>query len=370
MLDEFISLNRDEIIARTRTRVKVRAIPESCELELDNGIPMFLDQLWEALRLALSSDSVDHDEIRRSASHHGYDLLRMGLTVGQVVHDYGDICQAITELAIEQDKSISADEFKTLNLCLDDAVAAAVTAYSRTREHGILTEENERMGVLAHEMRNLLSAAILSFDLLKSGRVPLAGSVAKLHSRSLVGLRDLIDRSLADVRLNAGMTRSEPICVAQLVEEVGLAALMRAEAGDVRFSVMSVDPDVTIEGDRPVVAAALANLLQNAIKFTCKGGAVSLRASATADRVLFEVADECGGLPPGRSEDLFTSFTQRSVDRSGLGLGLSICLRAARANHGELQVRDLPGKGCVFTLELPRKPPPASVDEQSAEGPP
>jgi hypothetical protein len=85
-----------------------------------------------------------------------------------------------------------------------------------------------------------------------------------------------------------------------------------------------------------------------------------LTVRATADRVLFEVEDECGGLPPGKAEDLFQPFEQRASDRSGLGLGLSICRRAAKASDGDLRVRDMPGTGCVFTLDLPRKPPPSS----------
>jgi hypothetical protein len=118
---------------------------------------------------------------------------------------------------------------------------------------------------------------------------------------------------------------------------------------------MSVDRSVTIEGDRQILAAALSNLLQNAFKFTRTHGSIFLRIRATEDRVLFEVEDECGGLPPGKSEELFRPFEQRGVDRSGVGLGLSICLKAAKANAGELHVRDVPGKGCVFTLDLPRK---------------
>jgi signal transduction histidine kinase len=122
--------------------------------------------------------------------------------------------------------------------------------------------------------------------------------------------------------------------------------------------VTSVDPTVTVEGDRQTLAALISNLLQNAFKFTRDHGDVALTARATADRVLFEVEDECGGLPPGKTDDLFRPFEQRGSDRSGVGLGLSICFKAAKANGGEIRVRDLPGKGCVFTLDLPRKPPP------------
>jgi signal transduction histidine kinase len=358
VLSDFVALNRDVIISGTRARVARRATSEPNELELQNGIPIFLDQLADALRLAETSNVTDNEQISRSAGRHGHDLLRMGLTIGQVVHDYGDVCQTITSLAVEQKVPITTEDFQTLNLCLDDAIAEAVTEFSRIRESKIAAQEMERLGFLAHEQRNLLNAAMLSYEMIKTGRVAMGGSTGLVLGRSLLGLRDLVDRSLTDVRLDAGIERLELICVAELVDEIEIGASLQAQVRRVSFAATSVDRTVTIEGDRQIISAAVSNLLQNAFKFTRTGGAVSLTVHATPDRVLFEVEDECGGLPPGKPEDLFRSFTQHSHDRTGLGLGLSICRKAAAASRGEVHVRDLPGKGCVFTLDLPRKPPP------------
>lgn len=358
MLSDFVAKNRDAIIAGTRARVARRAWPAPNELELEDGIPIFLEQLADALRLAETSPVAENEAISRSAGQHGLDLLRMGLTIGQVVHDYGDVCQTITGLAVEQRVPISTEEFKTLNLCLDDAIAEAVTEFSRLRERTIAEQETERLGFLAHEQRNLLNTAMLAFEMIKTGRVAVGGSTGQVLGRSLLGIRDLIDRSLTDVRLDAGLERRELICVAELVDEIEIGASLQAQVRRLQFSTMSVDRTVTIEADRQIIAAVVANLLQNAFKFTRKDGAVLLAVRATADRVLFEVEDECGGLPPGKSEDLFRSFSQQGQDRSGLGLGLFICRKAAHASAGEIYVRDVPGKGCVFTLDLPRKPPP------------
>ena len=358
MLDAFIASNRTSIIARVQARVALRTSPKPSDLELRNGIPVFLDQLGDALRLERAGEMVDHHQIGESASLHGHDLLRMGLTIGQVVHDYGDVCQTITEMALEQEAPISGEDFRTLNLCLDDAIAEAVTEYSRERERVIVERGTERLGVLAHEMRNLLNTAMLSFESIQRGRVAPGGSTALVHGRSLMGLRDLIDRSLADVRLDAGIENMERISVAEFIGEVEIGASMQAEARAINLAITSVDRTVTIEGDRQILAAAISNLLHNAFKFTPEHGNVSLRAGATADRVLFDVEDECGGLAPGKTEHLFRPFEQRGADRSGVGLGLSICLKAAKANGGEIRVRNVPGKGCVFTLDLPRKPPP------------
>jgi signal transduction histidine kinase len=357
MLDDFIAANHDSIIARAKARAALRT-PKPHGPELANGVPVFLHQLGEALRLARSTGKIDHEQISASAGRHGHDLLRMGLSIRQVVHDYGDVCQVITELAVQAKTPISGEEFRTLNLCLDDAIAAAVTEYARQRESSITNHGTERLGFLAHELRNLLNTATLSFDSIRSGRVAVGGSTSLVHSRTLLGLRDLIDRSLAEVRLDAGVEHSERISAFEFVEEVEISALLEAQSRGVHLTVAPIDRTITIQGDRQILAAAVSNLLQNAFKFTRKQSHVSLSVRATAERVFFDIEDECGGLPPGKQEDLFRPFEQRGSDRSGAGLGLTICLKAAKANAGEIHVRDLPGKGCIFTLELPRLPPP------------
>jgi signal transduction histidine kinase len=363
MLDTFIVSNRDAIIRRALRRVasKRGPTPDAMEMGQTNGIPAFLDQLCEALRLAKSTAVVNHDQIRETAGRHGHDLLRMGLTIAQVVHVYGEVCQGITELVVETDAAISADEFRTLNLCLDDAIAQAVTEYARHRERAITDLGTERLGILAHEMRNALNTSMLSFDSIKSGRVAAGGSTGVLHARSLLALRALVDRSLADVRLDSGIEHVERISVAEFIEEVDIGASLQAEARGLHFTVVSVGRAVTIEGDRQILAAVVSNLLENAFKFTRRQGNVSLKVTATVDRVLFDVADECGGLLPGQAEDLARPFQPRGSDRSGLGLGLSICFKAAKASGGDLRVRNLPSTGCVFTLDLPRKPPSSSL---------
>ena len=111
-----------------------------------------------------------------------------------------------------------------------------------------------------------------------------------------------------------------------------------------------------IEVDRQIVHAALANLVQNAFKYTRPRSNISLRAHATRDRIFIDIEDECGGLPGGDPQKLFRPFERRGSDRTGLGLGLAISRRGVEANGGRVGVRDLPGKGCVFSIELPRAP--------------
>ncbi len=356
MLGEFLATHRDELLARARLRVAARNVPQSTELELSYGLPVFLDQLRIALRRAGSHEGSDHSELERTAGHHGHDLFQKGLTVAQVVHDYGDLCQAITGLAFERGTPISADDFRTLNLCLDDAIAGAVTEFGRQRERALTLEGTEHLGVLAHEMRNYLNTAMLAFAAIKKGVVAVGGSTGSVLERNLIGLQTLIDRSFADVRLEAGLETRERVSVREVIEEVEIGAALFAESNQLVLVVKSVDASVVVEADRQILAAAITNLLQNAFKFTRPGTKIVLRASTTSTRVFIDVEDECGGLPLGKRESLLKPFVQRGHDRTGLGLGLSICVKAMQTMAGELRVRDLPGKGCVFTIDLPKLP--------------
>src|SRR5688572_15130101 len=373
MLHEFLATNRADLIDRCRLKVAQRRAPKPSDAELEHGIPHFLDQLIKTLRTEQTAaplqsrtisgesggDGSGLSEIGSTAAQHGRELLQDGVTVDQVVHSYGNLCQGITDLAFEQEAPVGVDEFRTLNRCLDNAIADSVSEFAYQRD--LLLEDagvhalNERLGFFAHELRNLIQKVTLAVSALKAGNVGLAGATGAVLDRSLIGLRNLVDRSLADVRVSAGMPpRRELIPLAAFIGEVKISAALEAQARGCGLDVPDVAPGIAVEGDRELLFSAVGNLLQNAFKFTEQSTEVVLHAHAVGDRVLIEVEDCCGGLPPGDAERMFKPFAQGSSDKSGLGLGLSICRRSVEANGGVLSVRNIPGSGCVFTLDLPR----------------
>jgi signal transduction histidine kinase len=353
MLHEFLSANRSAIIARTRARVAARAAPQATEAELASGIPLFLDQLIHALRLSDAPPGA----IEESAIEHGRALLRQGFTVAQVVHDYGGVCHAVTELAAETDAPITAAEFQTFNQCLDDAIAQAVTGYAEQRERSITEEGRARSGELVHELRNALGAAMLAFETITAGSVGTRGSTAALLGRCLRRMTEIVDSSVAAVRLEAGLRAPERMSLRDFVEEIEVGASLEATARGLTFAVSPAPVGVDVKVDPQLFGAAVSNLLKNAFKFTRPHGRVALNVTSTEDRVQIDVEDECGGLPPGKADELFRPFEQRSKDRTGLGLGLSISRRSVEADGGEIRVQDRPGIGCVFTIDLPRLAP-------------
>lgn len=376
-MHEFLARNRDELIARCAAKVARRPNRGATAQQLANGIPQFLEQLActlqaeergnpaEGRRISgpAGGDGAALSSIGRSAAAHGRALMDLGYTVDQVVHDYGDLCQAITELAVERAMPVSVQQFRTLNRCLDNAIADAVTEFSARRDVSVSrrqsADHNERLGVLCHELRNHLHTAWLAYEALESGRVPVGGSTGALVRRSLGALQTLLDRSLEDVRHAAGaggtLPVERPFPLAQLIADARLVAELHASSAGCTLSMPAVDGTIAIAGNRDHLLAALVNLVQNAFKFSHPRSEVVVHAHADGDRVRIDVKDHCGGLPRNFAERMFRAFTQGGADRSGLGLGLSIAQKSIEADGGRLLVRDLPGTGCVFTIELPRR---------------
>ncbi len=354
MLYEFVTTYRDAIIDRAREKLTARPWPAASAEELENGVPLFLTQLSEKLRAESAGTPHPHGAIGSTATLHGRDLLALGFTVSQVVHDYGDICQAITELALAQNAPITTEEFRILNACLDTAIAEAVTEHARITAESRSTEELERSGQLAHETRDLLNTAILAYQTLKLGTVAINGNTGALLGRSLMGLRDLVDSTLSEIRIAANLQRRARVLVTPFLGDLAVAGRLHAESRGLHFAVELGDAAWAVTADPQLLASAVTNLLNNAFKFTPAGGRVVLRARTNNQgHLLIEVEDECGGIPDSVGDPFQAFGERRGTDRTGLGLGLSIARDAIRAHGGEIDFHNVHGKGCVFTIDLP-----------------
>jgi signal transduction histidine kinase len=373
MMHEFLARHRVDLIARCRDKVAQRPTRSPTAAQLEHGIPLFLEQLIRTLKVEQSADPMHSQEISgpsggvkpfrseigTTAAKHGKDLFNLGYTIDQVVHDYGDLCQSIGDLAVELNEPFEIDEFRTLNRCLDNGIADAVTEFNYERDASISVRQeaalNERLSMFAHELRNHLSTASLAFAAIKLGNVGVNGATGAVLERTLLGLKALINRSLTEVRITAGMpVQHNLFSLSDFVGELRLSASLESQSLGCTFSVGTVDPQLAIDADRDLMLSAVSNLLHNAFKFTHAHTEVQLNAYAAGDRILIDVKDHCGGLPLGDVERLFLPFIQRVDDFRGVGLGLSIARRSVETNGGIVSVRDIPGFGCVFTIDMPR----------------
>jgi hypothetical protein len=221
MLHEFLTSNRQLLINRCRENVAARLEPADTKATIDTGVPLFLQQLVEILRDEQKTDfrGVNSErtpaptEIGRAAALHGAELLRRGCSADQVVHAYGDVCQCVTTLAVEQRVHISADEFRTLNRCLDNAIADAVAAYGSVHQTSIDRQAEtlqQRLIVFSAEHRRLIDIAIQSLAAVKTGNIGLGGATGTLLAHALEELRSLPDRTLPEIRLASPSAQAVP----------------------------------------------------------------------------------------------------------------------------------------------------------------
>ena len=358
MLHQFLSAERKGILELCAKKLTLLADSRTSSAEMEKGLPIFYDELVDVLRKDEENPGRPDDRSTGihtlSASRRGKESLRLGYSISQVVHGYGALCQAVTEyVGANGGEPVYIREFNRLNFCLDVAIAEAVTEFSRIQRENVSKDEIKRLGLLAHELRNSLNVAVMAHQLIKSGRVGLSGNTNHILEDAHERMREIIDRSLSEVRLQGEPTVDLQRCrVYHLISEVRITALYAAQEKDITLEV-DVSPDLEILADPHLITSALSNLVQNAIKFTKAGKTVWIRSLAHAGRISIEVEDECGGLPQGKIEDMFSPYAQKGVDRSGLGLGLTIARRAVELCHGTLSAHDIEGKGCVFKIELP-----------------
>lgn len=215
MLHEFLSANRTELIDRCRVKAAARIAPKATAAELEHGIPMFMDQLIATLRMEQTRPHVDAParlpgaappqttKIGAAAMRHGKELLKQGVTIDAVVHNYGDLCQEVTGLARETGAPIEIEEFRTLNRCLDDAIAGAVTEFSQMHDSALADKSVSVERGLLHELEVHVRAAAGAMAAIKVGNVGVKGATGAMLELSVLSMRRLI----VDAKKTAGSTQ-------------------------------------------------------------------------------------------------------------------------------------------------------------------
>jgi signal transduction histidine kinase len=363
MLYEFLIKERESILAQCKQATLENLGAKQTSVLMEDGLPVIFDQLVEVLRRdhtfgigpESGQDAADNrTSATKAAKDQGKEYLRLDYTVSEVVHSYGALCQAITGTASHKNFKITSTEFRHLNLALDTAIAEAVTEFQKVQTEAVSVAEVKRLGFLAHELRNSLMSASLALEMIESGGVGIRSATSSVLGRSLQRMKELIDTSLTEVRL-----RIEPVAhmqrvrVGDIISDVEATATRDAQNKNLRL-VFDSPGAIELDVDRQLIVSALANLVQNAIKFTRPESVITVRTQEAGNRVLLEVEDECGGIKEEKIEELFRPFTQQDLDRTGVGLGLAISRKAIELNNGTLSAHNHTGKGCVFTIDLPK----------------
>ena len=334
-------------------------MPPPTTAEIDHGVPLFLNQLIPVLQSG--GDRLD-PSIGASAVLHGHDLRSQGLTVSQVVHDYGDICQSMTELAIENwmrrlIPTISGHSTDASTRSIAGAVTTFTSAKASTSDLDHAPSAATSVwpfSFITSEPMN--TATVRVRDLPRAGGVSPA-TPARCSIGVSTGLLELIGRALDDVapgaQNDAVIASTSPTSIHDVRR---IRANCRRQAQGSRFAVTPIAPDMAV-GDRQVLAAVVGNLLQNAFKFTrpCTAGhAAGWRPAPTG--CSFRSRTSAAGCPEATPIQKACSGRSNSAASTAAasGIGLAFSRWGAEANGGRLYARNLRGNGCVFTVDLPR----------------
>ena len=213
MLYKLIKANRELLLSRCAKLSAENGAHSDLQIASLGHVSVFVDQLINALHtehgtpceLGQTSEgptsSAPAVQLSRSAFSHGHELRESNLTIGAVVRNYGNVCQAITGYAIEVDATIDTAEFRTLNWCLDEAIAQAVIAFTTPAppDAGALKDaqlkRDARLDNLAMMTTHIerISDAVAA---LRTGRVGVDGATGALLDTSLNAMRNLVDQGL------------------------------------------------------------------------------------------------------------------------------------------------------------------------------
>ena len=228
---------------------------------------------------------------------------------------------------------------------------------------------NTILAALSHDIRTPLTVLVGLSDALAAS--PLANTPATAQTLA----------SLREQALALGAFANDLIDMARLQSGVALRREWESMQEIVGAAVATLEPQLPshrlridvpaelplVECDAVLAARLVANLLDNALRYTPAGSEIRISASAPAGEMRLQVADDGPGLPPGDAEALFQPFARGQAEGgpSGSGLGLSICRAVAELHCGHIGVTANTPHGCIFEWVLPRRDMPA-IDEEPA----
>jgi len=345
-----LKAKRELLVACWTTKIRGAVSAPLTNAELLDRIPAFVDEVIAALHpsaAALPSTSVH-------AGEHGAQRLRLHFDVREVVREYGLLHECILELATDSGAAISLEEQQVISKWINTGIADALAQYVKRRDAELERQTSEHLGFIAHELRNPLSAARATAHRLRDEPSLRGSTSVALLERSLRRASDMIDNALSHASLKLGVDpKMEAVAVGDLLRDIEQDAGVESQTRGIGLNVLAPGGAV-VTADPRLLRSAVFNLVQNGLKFSSPGSAVTIRVASVPGSVTIAVEDSCGGLPPGKVDELFSPTVQKGDDRSGYGLGLSIARQAVEAHSGRIEVRDIPGTGCVFTIKLPQ----------------
>ena len=247
----------------------------------------------------------------------------------------------LTDAVLDAVPDLTAGEQRELGAAVAHAAVQVLVGDAMERESQRRRREATRLARLAHELRNSVTAARLSLDLLKRRRAVKDGRSARLLESSIEKLRNALEDQLLDEALSTGGLRMAKVHLGPVLAHAQVAA-SELGADDKKVTVLVQQPrkELSVQADPRVVRPALRGLLRAALEVARPGAIIRVGAEAARDKArVAVVVNGCRKLRDKRLPDL---------------PALTFARRAARAHGGSLSARVGPADGCEFRLALPR----------------
>ena len=354
-LSNLLAGRRGEILERWTGRIRREHTDKDLSRgELWDHLPLFFDEVLAALSAEEDAGEKPAASNPATASAaHGSQRLRVGFDLTEVIREYEILTECILEEVQSVGGTMSIRQLRRVLRLVNAGRAEAVSAYGERRDTEIARTHSQHVAFVAHELRGPLMTALLAVRELRQHVRPEEEWAVGMLTRSLTTLRDLANKVLTAERLAGGVPLSrEPLDLRTLLDQVVTENRLIAEQRNIELN-FCVPETLPFSGDPRLLRSAIDNVIGNAIKLSHEGAVVAIRAASRDKQVVIEIEDACGGLPGGKTAELFEPFVQRDEDRTGFGLGLAIVKQAIEAHGGQVAVRNLPYTGCVFVLELP-----------------
>lgn len=249
-----------------------------------------------------------------------------------------------------------------------------------TKSNRELAESDRRktefIAVLAHELRNPLAPIVTSLELYRLHAGPAEPAVHKaweVIDRQVRQLRRLVDDLLDVSRITSDKVelRKASVSLDELVEQAVSTSRPAIDRAGHELRVELEEPTARLHVDSVRIVQVLANLLNNAARYTDPGGSIWLRAEVRESDVVLSVQDNGRGLSPNAVDKVFDMFVQEQGGRGGLGIGLTLVRRLAELHGGSVHADSPgPGQGSTFTVRLPRGGEPIISETPSEPEPP
>lgn len=323
------------------------------EEDIIDSLREYLKELAERMRHDVGEQS--RPAITQSvATSHGQQRFEHGYDLPALVREYSALADLIGEEIASRRVEVSFAEIQLMHRFLVHSIADAAGRYAGLRDAELQRRTAEHIGFLAHEVRNPLSSATMALSLMRTRDEVKPSLAFDALQRAVAKAAQVTNDALLTVRLReVGTLDRSTVDMRELLEEIASDSETDATAKGIELRVEATG---SVVADRKALRSAISNLVRNAVKFSHANGLVHAHARPADGRVVVEITDSCGGLPEGSERKLFDPFVQVGNDRSGFGLGLAIVKQVADAHDGQVRVHSLPGKGCVFVLDLPAVP--------------